>query len=163
MQQKRSQVAFDDVNFKAVEYYSMNSGKLGKFSECVRFVTIGVLAEVSEQQIYLGFPIPDNTYHKLWLAIAVCDHQPPQTDTRHQRQNLKTPQTRKSSTMSGWNDGGRGDSGTRRMFDLREELDVELAFKPGTKRQLQIEREEGDGILPLEGDILRSERHRTVF
>ena len=49
------------------------------------------------------------------------------------------------------------------MFDLREELDVELAFKPGTKRQLQIEREEGDGILPLEGDILRSERHRTVF
>ena len=65
--------------------------------------------------------------------------------------------------MSGWNDGGRGDNGTRRKFDLREELDVELAFNPGTKRQLQIEREEGDGILPLEGDILRSERHRTVF
>ena len=77
----------------------MNSGKLGKFSECVRFVAIGVLAEVSEQQIYLGFPIPDKTYHKLWLAIAVCDHQPPQSDTRHQRQNLKTPQTSKRASQ----------------------------------------------------------------
>ena len=85
--QKKKVAAFGDVSLKLVEYYSMNSGKLGKFSECVRFVAIG------EQQICLGFPIPDNTYHKLWLAIAVCDHQPPQSDTRHQRQNLKTPQT----------------------------------------------------------------------
>ena len=91
--QNKKVAAFGDVSLKLVEYYSMNSGKLGKFSQCVRFVTIGVLAEESEQQIYLGFPIPDKTYHKLWLAIAVCDHQPPQSDTRHQRQNLKTPQT----------------------------------------------------------------------
>ena len=69
--QKKKVAAFGDVSLKLVEYYSMNSAKLGKFSECVRFVTIGVLAEVSEQQIYLGFPIPDKTYHKLWLAIAV--------------------------------------------------------------------------------------------
>ena len=49
--------------------------------------------------------------------------------------------------MSGWNDGGRGERGNRRMFDpaevsmVDEEVsDVERTFNP-----IRMELEEGDG------------------
>ena len=51
-----------------------------------------------------------------------------------------------SRTMSGWNDGGRGERGNRRMFDPaevsvgdEEVLDVGRAFNPGTRMQQQDE------------------------